>query len=135
PLLVAGERERRRVACLGAAPLASADDVPLLSLLLATLRWLEDSPDGSPLAAKTGVPVSLDGGTHEDGDDDGLLVAGDPPVLVALRTGLHRLGARVVTANLFDDRESDIGRSGGGESPATARSTPAATERLARHEI
>src|SRR5438477_6056977 len=135
PFLVAGEHDRRRVACLGTAPLASADDVPLLTLLLATLRWLEDPPEGIALAAKTGIPVPLGNAPGDDGHDDGVRVAGEPPVLVALRTGVHRLGARVVTANLFDDRESDIGRTGGGESPATTRPPPAAAERLGRREI
>jgi VWA domain-containing protein/aerotolerance regulator-like protein len=134
PFLVAGELDHRRIACLGAAPFASADDVPLLTLLLATLRWLEDPPDRHALAAKTGVPVPLDGPADDD-QDEGVRVAGDPPVLVAVRAGLHRLGTRVVTANLFDDRESDIGRTGGGESPATTRPPPAAVERLGRHEI
>src|SRR5207302_1031894 len=52
----------------------------------------------------------------------GLSIAGDPPVLLAERRGIYRVGPpgteRLVLVNLFDDRESDIGRSGGGEWPA-----------------
>jgi len=56
-------------------------------------------------------------------------------VLLAERTGLYRVGGRVVLANLFDDRESDIGRSGGGEWPATARPAAASAAGTARREL
>lgn len=106
PLLVAGEHDGRRVACLGARPEASADGFPLLVLVLNALRWLEEPPDAEAVAVQTGVPLVLEDATA------------DPPVVVAEHAGFQRVGARLVAANLFDDRESDIGRSGGGEWPA-----------------
>jgi hypothetical protein len=61
-------------------------------------------------------------------------VAADGSVAIAERAGLHRLGERVLAASLLDDRESDIGRDGDREWPATA--TPAAPLRTgAPHEI
>jgi von Willebrand factor type A domain/Aerotolerance regulator N-terminal len=125
PLLVAGERDGRRVACLAAAldqPLASADRVPLLLLTLATLDWLAAPAADTPLAVTTGIPVALPGATDDarDAVPPGLRVAGDPPVIVAERTGTHHLGRRLVLANLFDDRESDIGRAASADRPALA---------------
>jgi len=137
PLLVAGERDGRRLACLGAdlaGPLVSADDVPLLLLLLSTLRWLEESPGGAALSVETGVPV-LAGSAVEEFHSAGLHVAGDPPALLAQRTGVYRVGGRLVLANLFDDRESDIGRGGGGEWPATARPAAATAPGAGRREF
>ena len=64
----------------------------------------------------------------------GLRVAGDPPVLVAERTGMHRLGPRLVLANLFDDRESDIGRAASADRPARAP-TGRATRTSAPREL
>ena len=127
PLLVAGEREGRRTACLGAAltgPLASSDRLPLLMLTLAALRWLAEPYGGGALSLATGVPALAGPGPTSPVDGVGLSVAGDPAVLLAERSGVFRLGppgaARLVLANLFDDGESDIGRDGGGEWPATA---------------
>jgi hypothetical protein len=137
PLLVAGERDGRRVACLGADPAGlyvSSDDVPFLLLLLSTLRWLEEPPGARALAVQTGVPV-LAGSDAAELDGVGLHVGGDPPVVLAERTGLYRMGARIVLANLFDDRESDIGRDGGGEWPATVRAAAASAAGTARREI
>ncbi|HLY38257.1 MAG TPA: VWA domain-containing protein [Candidatus Binatia bacterium] len=115
PFLIAGERDGRRVACLAARPGPSTDDVPLLLLVLSTLHWLEGGDAHGALAVQTGVPVSLPAGTATDEHDPGLRVAGDPAIVVAERIGFQRLGERVVAANLFDDRESDIGRSGARE--------------------
>jgi len=60
---------------------------------------------------------------------EGVEIAGEPPVLVAERAGVFAVGPagaeRMVLANLFDDRESDVGRSGGGEWPATVHDAPA----------
>jgi hypothetical protein len=118
PLLIAGERGGRRIACLGARlPDASSDDLPLLVLLLGALRWLEESP-ASVLVVRTGVPTIVGGDAARAIATDGLRVAGDPAVLLAERAGLHLLGERPVVANLFDERESDVGRDGGGEWPA-----------------
>src|SRR5206468_3513521 len=87
PLLVAGERDGRRLACLGAdlaGPLVSSDDVPFLVLLLSTLRWLEEPPGGAALLVETGVPALAGSGVAEF-HGPGLQVAGDPPVLLAER--------------------------------------------------
>jgi len=128
PLLIAGERDGRRTACLGAelgGPLASSDRVPLLLLTLATLRWLAEPFGPSALTVETGHPVLLGAGPSSPLHGDGVAISGDPPVLLAERTGVAMLGPpgaeRMVLANLFDDRESDIGRSGGGEWPARLR--------------
>jgi hypothetical protein len=116
PLLVAGERDGRRTACLGVeptAPLAASDQLPLLLLVLSTLHWLDDASAAAPLVVRTGDPV------------------GDPPVVIG-HAGVQRIGTRQVLANLFDDRESDIGRDGGGEWPATATPAVATGPRGAR---
>ena len=131
PFLVTGERDGRRLACLGAelsAPLASSDKLPLLMLTLGTLRWLAEPYGGGAVSVETGVPMLAGAGPTGPVSGPyrgaGLRVAGNPPVLLAERVGTYRVGPpggeRLVFANLFDDRESDIGRDGGGEWPATA---------------
>jgi hypothetical protein len=144
PLLVAGERDGHRVACLGAelaAPLTSSDRLPLLMLTLGTLRWLAEPFAGAALAVETGVPTLLGPGPTAPIQGPslgaGLHVAGDPAVLVADRAGIYRIGPpggeRLVLANLFDERESDIGRRDTVESsPATTAPPPTAG---ARREI
>ena len=142
PLLVAGERGGRRVACLGAelaAPLTSSDRLPLLMLTLGTLRWLAEPFGGAPIALETGIPALAASGptTPVQGPPGGLRVAGDPPVLVADRAGVYRMGPpggeRLVLANLLDERESDIGRRGAAESAPTA--VTAAHDTRARREL
>src|SRR6185503_5660000 len=57
PLLLAGERDGRRVACLASVlpvPLASSDALPLLVLTLSTLRWLAADPAALPVVVATG---------------------------------------------------------------------------------
>jgi hypothetical protein len=127
PLLVAGERDGRRVACLGAQltpPLASSDRLPLLVLTLSALRWL-GSPDDGHLTVRTGIAAAAPAGMPAGGAPGLRITDGDPPIVVATRVGVHRVGSagpeRVVLANLFDDRESDIGRRDATEYPATAR--------------
>jgi hypothetical protein len=144
PLLVAGERDGRRIACLGAelaAPLTSSDKLPLLMLTLGTLRWLAEPFGGGALMVETGVPALAGPGptapVQGPAGGAGLFIAGDPAVLVADRAGVYRIGPpggeRLVLANLFDERESDIGRRGAGESlPAAA---PHAPEARARREV
>jgi hypothetical protein len=124
PLLVAGVDHERRTACLGTsldASLVRTDRLPLLLLVLGTLRWL--GAGDAPLVVATGVPASLDEAAAPT-DDRALRMAGE--AIVAVRTGLHRVAAgtreRLVLANLFDDRESDVGR--------TTAVTQAATTRL-----
>jgi hypothetical protein len=135
PFLIAGERDGRRVACLGAAltpPLASSDRLPLLVLTLSALRWL-GAPENTTLTVLTGVPAQAPAGTPADTDAGIRVTSGEPPVVVAERAGVHRLGgSRLVLANLFDDRESDIGRTGAVERPATASIGVASA---ARHEL
>jgi hypothetical protein len=129
PLLIAGERDGRRVACLGAeltAPLASTDRLPLLVLTLGTLRWLAEPYGPRARSLETGVPMLLGPGPttpmRGPAGGAGLRIAGDPAVAVAERVGVYHVGPagaeRPVLANLFDDRESDIGRAGSGEWPA-----------------
>ena len=133
PLVIAGERNGRRAACLGAelgGPLASSDRVPLLLLTLATLRWLAEPFGPSALVVDTGRPLLAGAGPTTPISGDALEIAGDPPVLLAEHAGVFRIGPagaeRMVLANLFDDRESDIGRSGGGEWPAAIHDVPTA---------
>jgi len=146
PLLVAGERDGRRIACLGtelAAPLTSSDALPLLMLTLGTLRWLAEPFEGGALAVETGVPAPLGPGPTGPVSGPlggaGLRIAGDPAVVVADRAGTYRVGPpggeRVILANLFDERESDIGRRDAVEIPA-ARVAPATpVPARARREI
>jgi hypothetical protein len=124
PLLVAGETMGRRVVCLGAPfgdEQVGSDDMPLLLLALGALRWLGSA--GGALALSTGVAMAAEGPVEPL--SPALHVAGDPPVVIADRVGIHRLrtpaGERLVTANLFDDRESDIGPRAAGAAPATVR--------------
>ena len=139
PLLIAGERNGRRTACLGAelaGPLASSDRLPLLLVTLATLRWLAEPFGPSALAVETGRPVLAGAGPTAPITGEGLTIAGDPPVVTAERVGVFTVGPagaeRPVLANLFDDRESDIGRSGAGEWPATVVDTASAPQPAGR---
>ena len=135
PLLVLGAESGRRVACLGAElgpALASSDGLPLLLLTLGTLRWLSEQDGQRVLVVETGTPSAA--GFRPAAPVRGLRVAGDPPVVVAERTGRHRLGDGVVLANLFDDRESDIGRDGDRVWSATVR-PPAPLPTSGRHEV
>jgi hypothetical protein len=135
PILVAGEVGGRRVACLGAPlaedPLAS-DKLPLLLLALGTLRWIDDG--GGPLSVSTGAVVPIAAGV---GASAGVRIAGDPPVLIAERAGIHRLpaadGEHIVAANLADERESDIGREDG-DTVLTSRPPPPVVS-MARSDV
>jgi hypothetical protein len=143
-LLVAGERDGRRIACLGtelAAPLTSSDKLPLLMLTLGALRWLAEPFAGGAIAVETGVPALAGRGptapVQGPAGGVGLHLAGDPAVLVADRTGTYRIGPpggeRLVLANLFDERESDVGREPA-EELAAAVAAPQ-SEARARREI
>jgi hypothetical protein len=136
PLLVAGVDRERRVACLGTAldaSLVRTDRLPLLLMVLGTLRWL--GAGDAPLVVETGAPATIEepGGTS---DDPALRVARD--AVVALRTGVHRVVVgtreRLVLANLFDDRESDVGRATAVTQAATTRLAPP-TSATGRHEL
>jgi len=126
PFLVVGERAGRRRACLGAElPVqpSSSDAMPLVLLTLGTLRWLAEPAAETPITLATGVPVRAAGAALRSAD--GVRASGDPPVVLAERAGIHRLegagGAdRLVLASLLSADESDVGRDGGGERPATA---------------
>lgn len=121
PFLVAGERGGRRLACLAgdlAGPLASSDRLPLLMLTLSVIRWLTEPYGGGARVIETGTAALAGPGPRAPvaGPDqgNGLAVIGDPPVFLARRAGVYRVGpaggARLVLANFLDDRESDIGR-------------------------
>ena len=130
PLLVAGARGGHRVACLAAdlaSPLTSSDHLPMLLMTLGTLRWL-GQPDETVFQIASGVPVRLRASLSppvRSVTGASLGIVGDPPVVLAERRGIYRLGPpdaeRIVLVNLYDDRESDIGRDGGGEWPARQR--------------
>lgn len=133
PLLIAGERDGRRTACLGAdlgGTLASSDHMPLLLLTLATLRWLAEPFGPSALVVDTGRPTLAGAGPTTPIGGDGIEIGGEPPVVIAERAGVYKIGPaggeRLVLANLFDDRESDVGRNGPAEWPATAHQAPPA---------
>ncbi len=117
PLLVAGEVDGHRIACLGAR-LGTPDDLPLLLLVLGTLRWLAEPPALIPTTLPTGTPIPD---------------AGEPVVVerVGATTIDTPAGPRLVIANLFDADESDVGRDEEGEWPATASlsATPGAEAR------
>jgi len=125
PFLVVGEQAGRRRACLGAELPVSAptsDAMPLVLLTLGTLRWLAEPVAEEPITVPTGVPVRAAGGGLQAAP--GVRASGDPPVVLAEHAGIHRLaragGAdRLVLASLLSADESDVGRDGGGEWPAT----------------
>src|SRR6185503_10138899 len=55
-VLVAGEYDGRRIACLGAelgSPLTSSDRVPLLLLTLGVLRWLASADGDAAIQVET----------------------------------------------------------------------------------
>ncbi len=111
PLVLAGERDGHRQACLGAAlpvPLTSSDALPLLVLTLGTLRWLAADTAELPTAVATG---------H-----------------LARHVGVHRVGERTVLASLLDATESDVARDGGGDWAATDAPRLVAT-RAARVDV
>jgi hypothetical protein len=136
PLLVAGTRAGIRTACLGVGlddAFTASDPVPLVVLLLATLRWLGEGESrgielvtGRPETTTLGAPLAA---SAPASSPPVLIASGEPPALLATRVGVHRLdGERVAVANLFDDGESDVGREGDGDwSPpgaATAVTAP-----------
>jgi len=99
----------------------------MLLMTLGTLRWL-GQPDETVFHIASGVPVRLRASLSPPVRSEtgaSLSIVGDPPVVLAERRGIYRLGPpdaeRIVLVNLFDDRESDIGRDGGGEWPARRR--------------
>src|SRR5581483_2748181 len=103
PFLVLAERDGRREACLGAdldEAFDSSDGLPLLMLVLDTLRWLEEPALAAPLVVETGVAAPAPPGVVA-GEGAGVRVAGDPPLVRADRVGVHHLGDRLVLANLF----------------------------------
>lgn len=111
PLLVATETAGHRLACLAAelpVPLATSDELPLVVLLLNTLRWLAEDGAGQPLVVRSGEARRLAGPVSPLGAD--LRHAGD--VVAADRVGIQYLrtadGAeRLLLANLLDELESD----------------------------
>lgn len=140
PLLVVGERDGRRRACLAAAlpeRLAGTDAVPLLVLTLATVRWLGEPAAPLPAQVATGVPAAV--GLVPATTTAAVRVSGDPPVVLAERAGVHRLrdddgSERLVLANLTSASESALGGDGGGEQRATAP-PPSIPDLPAHHEL
>ena len=144
PFLVVGDVGGRRCACLAAElppRLAASDTMPLVLLTLGTLRWLAEPVGDDPITVATGVPVRATGAPFVSAA--GVRAAGDPPVVLAERTGVHHVHAsggsdRLVLASLTSDTESDVGRQdgtdGGREWRATA-STADATASNARVDL
>jgi len=144
PLLVAGTRAGVRTACLGVGlddALAASDRMPLAVLVLATVRWLGDG-DAGGIALVTGraetTAVAVGARPAARAENGAPLERVDPAVpalvvapsaLLATRVGVHRLetdgGAERAVANLFDDDESDVGRSGARAWTPAARSSSA----------
>ena len=130
PFLVVGEDHGRRRACLAAelpAQPATSDAMPLVLLMLGTLRWLAEPLAELPITVPTGVPVRVPGDAVMAAP--GVLAVGDPAVVLAERAGLNSVttaagSERLVLANLFDDAESDVGRDGAGTWPASALPAP-----------
>jgi hypothetical protein len=130
PFLVVGDVRGRRRACLAAElppRLAASDTMPLVLLTLGTLRWLAEPVGDDPITVATGVPVRAAGAPFVSAA--GVRTAGDPPVVLAERAGVHHVQAsggseRLVLASLTSDTESDVGRQdgtdGGREWHATA---------------
>ena len=135
PFLLAGELDGRRTACLAAgpsSPIASTDQMSLVVLTLATLGWLQEGATAgatAPLVVRTGEVVPAPRG---DADDASVRVAGEPPVLTVERVGAFHVGGRLVLASLLDPRESDVGRDGPNEWPASVAVGGAAGPRDAR---
>src|SRR5262245_810926 len=130
PFLVVGEQAGRRRACLGAelpVGASTSDTMPLVLLTLGTLRWLAEPVAEEPITVATGVPVRAAGGSLQSAP--GVRASGDPPIVLAEHAGVHRLARaggtdRLVLASLLSADESDVGRDGGGEWPATVAPSP-----------
>ena len=141
PFLIADERDGRRRACLAAvlpARLTTSDALPLALLTLSTLRWLAAPAADAPITLPTGVPVRVAGTVEVEAAGD-VRAAGDPPVVLATRAGMHRVRAaggreRLVLASLLDETESDVGRAGDGDRAATAV-PPGAPGSDRRHDL
>lgn len=141
PVLVAGERDGGRVACLGldlAAPGAASDHLPLTLLALGVLEWLATPADARAAVVATGEPVRLPGGVPAT-VPEGIAAVPGTDIVIAERAGVMRFAdGRRLLANLADARESDVGRDGDHEWPAAravaadARPEPGATRPVAR---
>lgn len=129
PLLVAGTRAGVRTACLGVgldASLVTSDRVPLVVLVLATLRWLGEG-DAGGIALVTGRPETTAAAIEPASS---LLTAAT--AVLATHVGVHEVRSNgvptVVVANLFDDAESDVGRTNAHDSGSPAAPTPTARQ-------
>src|SRR5262249_60187490 len=96
---------------------AASDTMPVVLLTLATLRWLAEPVADVPITLATGVPVRAAGHPFASATD--VRAAGDPPVVLAERAGVHRVqvaggSERLVLASLTSETESDVGRPPGG---------------------
>jgi hypothetical protein len=126
PLALAGELDGRRVAAfafdLAEHSIQEEENLSLLLLLLNTLRWLAPVDAGQPLQVDIGQvyretftqPVSVV--VDPPSGDQVQISAADEVTVNIDRRGEYRIQVgeshRTVFANLFDPRESDVGRSG-----------------------
>jgi len=145
PLVLAGERDGRRIACitfdLDAERLLRTDRVNLLLLLTNLLGWLAPSSDNA-LVVRTGEardvgPFPTDTVTVDGPRGTSTTLPGPRLAFEPLLAGPYRLRSdgvsRVVFANFLDPTESDIGRAGRDESgPAPLVTRRTAAERQPR---
>ncbi len=123
PLVLTGERDGRRVVCLAfdieEGTLTDSDNLTLLVLFLNTLRWLRTPSTMEPHVLSVGDSFFLPPEVGESVTTVAGPYAEAAPIeagMVTLeRSGIYEIAgamySAVVYANLFDEGESDIGRS------------------------
>jgi hypothetical protein len=119
---------------LGKGNLTNSDNMTLLLLFLNSLRWLFPPDSATPTLVPAGEAFFLPVGTQRDSLQ--LLPPGgeaqkvETDVIEVDRVGEYRLtGSQyhaTLLANLFDENESDIGRSDGDNKPVVAANTAVA---------
>ncbi len=123
PLALTGEKDGHRVVCLAfdlnKGNLTNSDNLTLLLLFLNTISWLLPNDPEAPMVVSTGETFFLPPDAAHDSPRfappsgrEALIEGGAVEVE---RVGVYRLtGSRyhaTLYANLFDEEESDIGRS------------------------
>ncbi|MCK6556025.1 VWA domain-containing protein [Candidatus Binatia bacterium] len=139
PLVLAGERDGHRVACitfdLGAEGLLRTDRVNLLLLTINILGWLAPGADET-FVVRTGETadlgrfptdtVTVDGPQGATRTIPGPQVAFEPVLAGAYRVRSDGV-SRLVLANFLDPTESDIGRAGRDASSELPAAAPRST--------
>jgi hypothetical protein len=145
PLAFTGEKDGHRVACfafdLGKGNLTNSDNMTLLLLFLNTMRWLSPTDPATPTLVPTGEAFFLPPGAGPDSlrllPPQGEERKVENDVIEVDHVGEYRLtGSRysaTLYANLFDEHESDIGRSeDDGQPVTTAKVEAKAPQELTR---